>query len=872
MPEEEQKKMRSGLTIRSFVVAVFSLLLMGVWIEYEELYNTYGGPLAENVPPNSAVGVVCALLIVSGLLYKVRRSLRLVSAELVVIYSALLLAAPLMTQGMWHRLFGLVAAIPHHQDFNSYESLPPMLWPHGPNLIQNNRFKDGLDGVVFEGRGSVAWQEIDRGAKGVWKSPVLSNGGDPQARSALAFAIPRHNAKGVQQLVPGEPFLFSALIKADEFAGGSSCLVTMQADDGRAVPILVHPESTKPAFATPGGFRRIGVNPVIIPSDLKERLVLRITLTGDGTLAVQDVQFFNMDAIESAYSGRQVVSQGNLAKLGEYERNSTLVKPDRMFGLAGLRYLLTGYIPLGQWMQPLFAWGALVAALFMGFMGLNVLMRKQWVEHERFTFPLTLVPKALFEESTDEEGRTRLPLFRNRIMWLGFAVMLPLVLLKGIHHYYPSVPGPSSTGVSFANYVSSPLAKAYLNDVGIGVESNIGFSFCILAIILLIETDVLFSLWATFLIFRLWHLFGLAFHFNRFPGYPWEHQQTMGAYIAYALLAVFVGRHHLGKVFRSVFRRGGRTPDEDGEVVSYRSALLMIAASLIAVTAWSIWTGMGAGVGLLFFGYILLCGFMASRIRAECGAPFGYFTPYFGMQFVAAMGGIAVFKSTGMLVAAICSGFMCTACFLFIAPAQVEMMELGRHFKVRPRDVGAGLTLGLLGGVIIGGFVVLCWLYGFGADNLKTRWPYEQNWYFGGYRGEATAADRAFEAGTIGLNPESQPLNFVKNPNAKGLGIGAVITLGLAALRSQFVWFPFHPLGYLMASTYLMKAIWFTMFLAWLARSLVLKIGGARSVRTGLVPFAVGMFLACVFSVVAFGVVGIYLRTQGVLDVYSKIP
>jgi hypothetical protein len=117
MAGEEQGKRRSGLTIRSFVVAVFALLLMGIWIEYEELYNTYGGPLAENVPPNSVVGVICALLIVSGLLYKVRRSLRLVSAELVVIYSALLLAAPLMTQGLWHRLFGLVAAIPHHQDF-----------------------------------------------------------------------------------------------------------------------------------------------------------------------------------------------------------------------------------------------------------------------------------------------------------------------------------------------------------------------------------------------------------------------------------------------------------------------------------------------------------------------------------------------------------------------------------------------------------------------------------------------------------------------------------------------------------------------------------------------------------------------------------
>ncbi len=869
---QDSQRVRPGLTVRSFVVTLFALLLMGIWIEYEELYNAYGGPLAENVPPNSAVGVICALLVVSTGLYMVRRSLRLMASELVVIYAALLLAAPLMTQGMWHRLFGLVAAIPHHQDFKSYDSLPPMLWPHGPNLVRNGTFDEGLAGFRHEAGGTVTWQAIDRGGKGVWKSPVLSNDGDPRARAALVLEIPRRDARGVEQLVPGEAYLFALLVKADGFAKGSACLVTAQADDGFPTPIVVSPESTQPTFAMPSGFRRVGVNPFNVPVELKERLILRIALTGEGTLAVQDVQFFSMEAVERAFSGRRRVSESRLTELGADERDSTVVKPDRMFSLAGVTYLVTGFIPMGQWARPMFAWGSLIAALFLGLLGLSVLMRKQWVEHERFTFPLNILPKALFAEATDDAGRVRLPIFRNRVMWLGFAVTLPLVLLKGIRFYFPGLPGPTSANIDFASFVTSPPAKAYLADVGIGTTINVGLSFCLLAIVLLIETDVLFSLWATFLLFRLWNLFGLLFHFNRFPGYPWEHQQTMGAYMAYALLAVFVGRHHLGKVFRTVLRRGGSGVDDADEVVSYRTALLLIAGSLIAITAWSIWVGMGASAGLLFFGYILLCGFVASRIRAECGAPIGYLTPYFGMQFVAAMGGIAVFKSTGMLVAAICSGFMCTVCFLLIAPAQVEMMELGRHFNVRPRDIGAGLTLGLVGGVVIGGFVLLCWLYGFGADNLRTPWPYDQNWYFAGFRSEATAADRAFEAGTIGCNPETQPMNVMRNPNAKGLGVGALMTFALAGLRSRFVWFPFHPLGYVLASTFFMKGVWFVMFLAWLARNLVFKIGGARSIRHGLAPFAIGMFLACIASIVFFDIAGICLRTQGVVDIYSRIP
>jgi hypothetical protein len=224
------------------------------------------------------------------------------------------------------------------------------------------------------------------------------------------------------------------------------------------------------------------------------------------------------------------------------------------------------------------------------------------------------------------------------------------------------------------------------------------------------------------------------------------------------------------------------------------------------------------------------------------------------------------------MVATICSGFMCTSCFLLIAPVQIEMMELGRSFNVRPRDVGAGLTLGLLGGLLIGGFVLLCWLYGFGANNLRTMWPYEQNWYFNSYRTGELNIDRAFEGGTVGQVPETQPMNIVRNPDAKGLAIGAGITAILAMLRARFAWFPLHPLGYVLASSFMMKSVWFAMFVAWIVRHIVLRIGGAKSIRRGLVPFCVGMFTACIVSIVVFDVVGFYLRSQGVVDVYSRIP
>jgi hypothetical protein len=243
------------------------------------------------------------------------------------------------------------------------------------------------------------------------------------------------------------------------------------------------------------------------------------------------------------------------------------------------------------------------------------------------------------------------------------------------------------------------------------------------------------------------------------------------------------------------------------------------------------------------------------------------------MSFVAAIGGFAVFGTTGMLVATIASGFMCVSCFFFIAPVQVEMMELGRHFKVRARDIGHGLWLGLLGGIFLGGFGLLCWAYGFGADNLSTIWPYEQNWYFNPYRNAEMAIDRAFIADpTDLLTPATEPLNVVRNVEAKGVAIGVGVTGLLALLRSLFMWFPLHPLGYVLATSYFARILWFTCFAAWIVRVIVLRIGGAHSIRKGLIPFCIGMFLACVTSMILFDIVGLYLRSIGVTSVYSQIP
>ena len=58
------------------------------------------------------------------------------------------------------------------------------------------------------------------------------------------------------------------------------------------------------------------------------------------------------------------------------------------------------------------------------------------------------------------------------------------------------------------------------------------------------------------------------------------------------------------------------------------------------------------------------------------------------------------------------------------------------------------------------------------------------------------------------------------------VGGGAAMFL-LTWLRQRLFWWPVHPLGFPIGANSMMDYVWFSVFLAWLIKKLVLKYGGA---------------------------------------------
>jgi hypothetical protein len=67
-------------------------------------------------------------------------------------------------------------------------------------------------------------------------------------------------------------------------------------------------------------------------------------------------------------------------------------------------------------------------------------------------------------------------------------------------------------------------------------------------------------------------------------------------------------------------------------------------------------------------------------------------------------------------------------------------------------------------------------------------------------------------------------------------------------MRQRCIWWPLHPIGFPIASTFTIVYYgWLAIFMAWLAKAMVLRYGGIRLYRQ-LTPFFLGLVLGEFFT------------------------
>lgn len=869
-----------SFNVRSFALGLISLALLVVWSHWHRVLSVNGTMMNDNSPPVSAVGVFLGVLLIVGLFELLNRRLRLPRGELVIIYAMLVTASPWVGHGIWYRFIGLVYTIPRDTNqarlFHHYSD---KLWPHGPQLNGNKDFAEGFEGYVLtiapskdeegvevplpEPEGRVVIEDLTGNQQDLERCVALRTTDIEMLQFRLRIPTVRD---GETCLVPGENYLLSYLANIEGSKGSTSLSCYLLTAEGDKTSINGMNRDSEVSFSLPSAYEPVVQPKILIPDRLGDYLDVVFEFRGAGVVRIGDVRLYNNEAIQSLYQGRTEVSEADLAKLPPNDRARVDVRPDQLASPQGIAYRLKGSIPMGQWAQPALLWGSMILVLFLALLAMMVLMRRQWAENERFSFPMLILPRALFEEEPDEQGRPRFILFRKGPMWTGFGIACAIILGHAMKHYlkFPMF----STRVDIASFVQNnrPLYSFFSGFYGHPFE----ISLLVLPIAFFIELGLLGSILLCFFVCSLPFFLReeMFTSWKSIQDFPFVREQHTGAYLALAFITLYSARGHLVQVFRRVCQPALAKLDDRDEAWRYRTAVAVLAVSVLFLSCWTQYVGVGFWKGFVYFGFILLCGLSTARIRTECGTPWSYLTPYTPLILFTAFGGAHLFGIDMFVIMMVSGGFLCSASYLMCAPTQVEMLQLAKLLDVRPKCMLRGVCLGAVGGLVFGGLLMLSIAYSRGGMNVEYigNWAANQAFQIQDVTREVTYQDQRYQK----ARDEGTPfkLEVRKGGYAWALGASFVVTILLFVAKTLWVGFPLHPVGYILANTYFINMVWGSLFTALVVKFVALRVGGVMFVRKTMTPFFVGLFLGTISSYLFWDAVALVLNGFGHMDTF----
>src|SRR5205085_1019634 len=92
-------------------------------------------------------------------------------------------------------------------------------------------------------------------------------------------------------------------------------------------------------------------------------------------------------------------------------------------------------IPWHSWLVPLGAWTVLALLLFFLLACLAVLIRRQWMDNERLSFPTVQLPLRLIQEGILGQGAGR------GTFLIGALIPFLFHTMNGLHNQLPAMPG-----------------------------------------------------------------------------------------------------------------------------------------------------------------------------------------------------------------------------------------------------------------------------------------------------------------------------------------------------------------------------------------------------------------------------------------------
>ena len=462
---------------------------------------------------------------------------------------------------------------------------------------------------------------------------------------------------------------------------------------------------------------------------------------------------------------------------------------------------------LKVWIARVLIWGGFASVLVLTLLCINVILRKQWVEREKLTYPIIQLPLEI------TRGRH---FFSQKLLWYGFGLAGGIGVLNGLSYLIPSIPYVPIKAQNVSMYFTEKPWSA------IG-GMLIGFYPFLIGISYLVPLDLCFSVWFFYLFFKAERIIGSVLGLEQLPRFPFITEQSFGAYIGLCAFAIWSGR----KFFREVIRKALGMPstlDDGREPMPYRWAVTGTVCGMALLVLFSCSAGMSSWVAITFFAIYFVVSTTIARMRAELGAP--------EHSFARTAPGIAMISVFGTRRLAKNNLLMFAYYFWFTrtyrghpGPHQLEGFKIADTTGLNVRQLLLFMAIYIVIAAYTAMWILLHSSYDLGATTKI------QGWYtnFGDF--------------TFGMLD-----GWVKTPTTTNvlavtaMGAGLLFTFFLQSMRMRFFWWPFHGVGYALSGSLYMDWVWLPFFVGWIAKAMILRFRGISGYRQ-LRPFFLGLIL-----------------------------
>jgi len=480
------------------------------------------------------------------------------------------------------------------------------------------------------------------------------------------------------------------------------------------------------------------------------------------------------------------------------------------------------------WFIPILTWSSFIFFLYFSLLSITSILRKQWIENEKLSYPIVQLPLAM--------ATNRRKFFGTSIMWIGLAVSASIRIINGFHDLFPAVPQ-----IPYTYRIDQFITDKPWNAIG---YTTMYFNLGIVGLTYFMPLNLSFSCWFFYWLTRAERVFASAVGWKSL----YLNERASGAWLGIGLIALWLSRRHLITFCKQFF--GLVKIDDSKEPMKYRTAAIMFWASLAFLFLFCYFAGMSLWVIIVFFVLYFFLAIAISRVRAELGPPYHEIIGINPRGMMVEMFGSRLLRAENLTIMTFLYPFnRCNRAHPM--PCQIESMKMAERANMNNRRLVQAIALAI------------------GVGAIASFWSYLQITYHYGTLGSLQGW--IGHAGWESFNPLQNWLQYPQQTDARAVGFmggGLFFVFFLQAMRTRFLWWPLYPSGYVLsgASWGGMIYFWFPVMVSWSIKSLILKYGGLKIHRKAIFFFlglVLGDFtLRSIWSIVSL-ILNVYMPSSG---------